>query len=123
MAPSQCSPKAIFFSSWPWMSCGDGSFAGAADGVGVLGEDAAFVPWLRCLPTCEALGDLFGGDLEAEFAVGDVEGDGVALADGGDGAAELGLGSDVAGHQAAGCATEAGVGQGRYSFRGLGDTF
>jgi hypothetical protein len=57
-------------------------------------------------------GDLFFADFERELAVGDVEGDGVAFVDGGDGAAELkASGSDVAGHEAAGGAGEAAVGE------------
>ena len=44
---------------------GDSSFAGAADGVDVLGEDSALVAGFWLLDCFEAFGDLFGGDFEA----------------------------------------------------------
>ena len=56
-----------------------------------------------------------------EFAVGNVEGDGVAFADGGDRASELSFGSDVAGHQAARGAGETSVGEQRDRIRELGN--
>ena len=60
------------------------------------------------------------GTLRRELAVGDVEGDGVAFVDGGDGAAEVGFGSDVAGHQAARGSGEAAVGEQGDGFGELG---
>ncbi len=48
--------------------------------------------------------------LRVELAVGDVEVNGVAFADGGDGAADESFGGDVAGREAAGGAGEAAVG-------------
>src|SRR6185437_6928410 len=89
--------------------CRYSSFAGARHGVGVFGEDAALEAWFGGFEVFEALLHLFVGDVEREFAVGDVEGDGVAFADGGDGAAELSFGGDVAGHEAARGAGEAAI--------------
>ena len=43
---------------------GYGSLAGAAYGVGVLEEDAAFVAGCGGDEVCEAFGDLFVGDVE-----------------------------------------------------------
>ena len=63
------------------------------------------------------------GTSRREFAVGDVEGDGVAFVDGGDGASELGFGGYVAGHEAAGGSGEAAVGEEGYGFGEFGDAF
>ena len=52
----------------------------------------------------------------------DVEGDGVAFADGGDGAAELGFGGDVAGHQPARGSGETPVGEKGDGVGELGDS-
>ncbi len=75
------------------------------------------------LPGFEACGDLFVGDVEGQLALRDVEGDGVAFVDGGDGASEESLGGDVAGHEAAGGSGEAAVGEESDGVREGGDAF
>jgi hypothetical protein len=54
------------------------------------------------------------GDLDVEPPLGNVEGDDVALRDGGDRAAHRRLGRDVPRHEAAGRAAEAAVGEERH---------
>ncbi len=55
--------------------------------------------------------DFFVADFDVELAIGNIEVDDVAFADRGDGSADEGFGSDVAGGEAARCAGEAAVGQ------------
>ena len=63
------------------------------------------------------------GTLRVSLRCGDVEGDGVAFVDGGDGASEEGFGGDVAGHEAAGGSGEAAVGEEGDGVGERGDAF
>ena len=92
---------------------GDSSQCCGSHGIGIFGEDSALEAGLGGLPGFEAVGDLFVGDFDRQFAIGNVEGDGVAFADGGDRSADGRLRSDVAGREAARRAGETPIGEQR----------
>src|SRR5215469_10243791 len=54
---------------------------------------------------------MFDGEFDIEGAIWDVEGNDVAIGDGGDGSAMSGFGCHVTGHQTVRCAAETAVGQ------------
>jgi hypothetical protein len=79
--------------------------------VDVFAEDARGQRSAGRREAFEARGDFFVADFERQLAIGNVEVDDVAFADGGDGAADKGFRGDVAGGEAARCAGEAAVGE------------
>ena len=80
------------------------------DELDVFAQRAAGVGWWFGLPGGEAVLELFGGDFDVELEVVEVDFDGVAVLDGGDGAADCGFGAYVSDDGAVGAAGEASVG-------------
>src|ERR1035438_2990788 len=79
--------------------------------IDILAEDAARPAQCGRRKAFQPRRDLFVANFKRQFPVGNIEVNDVALADGGDGSAGEGFRGDVAGGEAAGCTTEAAVGE------------
>src|SRR5688572_5896807 len=90
----------------PLPSVGDGSEASVGHDPGVLGERACRVEGSWCGPGGQPLLDLVRRQLDVDLALGDVDGDRVAVLEDGDGTALHCFRHDVADAESATCAAE-----------------
>src|SRR5262245_19093703 len=92
------------------IAIGDGTERSGGDGTGVFGEDAAGVAGLWRFPGFAALFQFGGREIEIELTFFCVDGDGVAVFDEREWAANVGFGSDVTDDEAVATAGESTVG-------------